>query len=237
MHDTLHKSDPVENLFEFYITSFCTPNGDYSEARNHGLLSQWRYYGGNGGYSLVFDTAELERLMEQEHSVWPCRLSCGDVSYSSDSAEVMERRLDSLPSLRNALSVWFKRGSSPEAIEPVLEPFLNCCIHYKHWAFAEEREVRLVATLNGERARRLHEIDGSKLVERPRHSFMRGGQSVPHIRLFEGLDVGRAPRLPIRRIIVGPGPTQDERETKLKAFLKSKGYVIDVTCSSIPIRF
>ena len=149
MYKPLLLNDENESLFEFYVTSFCTPDGAFAEVRNHGLLSQWRYYGQEGGYALVFDTTELEHLMELEHLHWPCRLSCGEVGYSSDSPEALAKRMESLPAFLKA----FKKCQfdSQEACEPLLEPLLDCCIHYKHWAFAEEKEIRLVASKDAPR--------------------------------------------------------------------------------------
>jgi hypothetical protein len=49
-------------------TSFCSHSGDQSYEREHGLLSQWRGYGKEGGFCLVFDSAALWQLLEQERS-------------------------------------------------------------------------------------------------------------------------------------------------------------------------
>jgi hypothetical protein len=38
---------------------------------------------------------------------------------------------------------------SQDAFEKMLEPLMSCFTYYKHWAFAEEREVRLTTILNG----------------------------------------------------------------------------------------
>jgi hypothetical protein len=48
------------------IASFCSHEGDQPYERGHGLLSQWRGYGGAGGYCIVFDTAKLQKLLEVE---------------------------------------------------------------------------------------------------------------------------------------------------------------------------
>jgi hypothetical protein len=199
------------------------------------LLSQWRYYGQEGGYALVFDTTGLEHLMELEHSQWSCRLSVGEVGYSSDSPETLAKRMDSIPALLET----FKKCQfdSQEACEPLLEPLLDCCIHYKHWAFAEEKEIRLVAVLNSQKMRQEHEDAGAPVIERERHYIQRDDSQVPYLCLFEGLEVDRDCRLPVRKIIVGPGPNQEQRETKLRTFLREAGYNIEVTCSQIPIRF
>jgi hypothetical protein len=230
----LHHSKS-KRLFEFYVTSFCTHDFAYAEVRNHGLLSQWRYYGQNGGYALVFDTAELEKLIKLEHSQWLCRYSCGEVGYSSDPQEVLAERIESLPAFLEA----FKKCQfdSPEAFEPLLEPLLDCCIHFKHWAFAEESEVRLVAVLNSQKLHQEHVAAGIPVIEQKRYYFQRDDHEVPYLHLFEELKVKRPCRLPIRKIIVGPGPNQSQRETELSSFLRNAGYDIEVVCSRIPIRF
>lgn len=236
MCETMLNPDPDEALFEFYVTSFCTPDDAYAEVRTHGLLSQWRYYGQNGGYALVFDTRQLEVLMGLEHTQWGGRLSCGDVGYSSDPVEVLVEKIESVPEFLDAFRGCHFR--SPEECAPLLEPLMSCCIHYKHWAFSEEREVRLVYVLNSPKMHQEHQRDGTTLIERDRHLFKRDdGTEVPHIRLFEGLKHERACLLPIKRIIVGPGPTQDERDRNLKDFLREAGYDIEVTRARMPIRF
>jgi hypothetical protein len=51
-------------FFEPYVVSFCAHNTEYE--RQNGLLSQWRGYGRDSGYALVFETSALEGLMAQE---------------------------------------------------------------------------------------------------------------------------------------------------------------------------
>lgn len=48
---------------DHYITSFCATN-DLWISQN-GLLSQWRGYGLDGGYAIVFDRAEMGKLLDQ----------------------------------------------------------------------------------------------------------------------------------------------------------------------------
>jgi hypothetical protein len=60
--DTLKKSANI--ISEPYLTSFCgVANSVISES---GLLSQWRGYGIDGGYAIVFDTKALKALVAQE---------------------------------------------------------------------------------------------------------------------------------------------------------------------------
>lgn len=236
MCETLLNPDQNELLFEFYITSFCTPDGAYDEVRTHGLLSQWRYYGKNGGYVLVFDTLKLEQLIGQEHAQWGGRLSLGEVGYSSEPIDVLKNKIEDIHNLLDAFNkCYFK---SAEDCAPLLEPLMSCCIHYKHWAFSEEREVRLTAVLNSPRMHQEYITSGNKLNERQRVlSKKDDGTKVPHIPLFEGLKHGRPCILPIKRIIIGPGPTQIAREKKLKDFLDENRYAIEVSCANMPIRF
>lgn len=232
MYETLVSETPDKRLFEVFITSFCTPDGDYKEVRNHGLLSQWRHYGEKGGYAIVFDTEKLLALMHQEKNAWKCFWSCGPVAYSSETIDELSQRLEALPDFTDALKTCNFQTS--DSLEPILSPFLRCAVHYKHWAFSEEREVRLVIVLNGKKMTKVFTDKG----QRAWSSFKRkDGSTVPCLNIFEGLPSDSPFRLPIKRIIVGPGPGQPGREARLKTFLAEKQYDIAVSCSEIPLRF
>ena len=236
MYATLLSDDSEIPLFDVFITSFCTPDGDYKEVRNHGLLSQWRHYGANGGYAIVFDTERFLALMHQENAAWNCFWSCGPVAYSSEAIADLPQRLDALPDFIQALKKCDFRTEG--SVEPMLSPFLRCAVHYKHWAFSEEREVRLVIVLNGAKMTNDLADKGHNFMQRTQSSFKRDdGSTVPCLTVFEGLPSNQPFRMPIKRIIVGPGPGQPEREAKLKTFLAEKRYGIKVTCSEIPVRF
>lgn len=63
-----------------YVASFCTtlPQQDADD----GLLSQWRGYGSDGGYAIVFDTHGLDKLLEAESKNFHYQyLFWGDVEY------------------------------------------------------------------------------------------------------------------------------------------------------------
>jgi hypothetical protein len=47
------------SLAEPFIRSFCSHANDQSYEKENGLLSQWRGYGSDGGFCMVFDTAAL----------------------------------------------------------------------------------------------------------------------------------------------------------------------------------
>ncbi len=217
--------DPARQIFEYYVTSFCTPEGAFEEVRTHGLLGMWRYYG-DGGYALVFDTAALVDLIREEVSTSPARIIFGDVGYSCDPPDVLDSRINALPELRKILSE--SALDSEDDFERLLEPLTSCFIHYKHWAFAEEREVRLTTILNGEQMRTINAQEGTIWWERERYTQC----GVPRIHLLEGI----GHRLPIKRIIVGPGSNQSIREGELKALLAELTLDIPVVLSNIPLR-
>jgi hypothetical protein len=73
---------------EPYVTSFCT-HADWPYERENGLLSQWRGYGGAGGYCLVFDTAKLaERLGQEFDAHYYVHISLAQVAYADGKAKV-----------------------------------------------------------------------------------------------------------------------------------------------------
>ena len=236
MRESLLQGNREEHIFDFFITSFCTPEHDYPGVREHGLLSQWRSYGRDGGYAIVFDTAKLEELMKTDATLWSCRLGLGEVGYSSDPPDVLFQRLEALPQLKIA-AINFATNPTEKSASELLNPFLDCSTRFKHWAFREEREVRLVVTLNGPRMQQENASAGVPFTERTRYSFDRSGTTVPCINLFEGIETSGSLRLPIRRIIVGPGRSQLDQEDKLSKMLKKCGYSIPVTRSGIPLRF
>jgi len=235
IYKTLLNNDGHNSLLDFFIVSFSTPEGEYHEVREHGLLSQWRAYSGATGYAIVFDTVGLEKLMETESSLWTGRYTLGDVGYSSDALEVLYRRLDAISQLKTTV-IDFVAHNSQETATNLLTPFLDCCTHFKNWAFSEEHEVRLVATHNGPKMHKQNKVDGISSTERPPTYYNKNGKRTPYLNIFEGIQTAETSRLPIRRIIVGPGINQIEQAIKLKDFLKQHKNSIEVNISEIPLR-
>ena len=148
------------------------------------------------------------------------------MGYSCDPPDVLDTRIDALPELRQILSE--TALNSPDDFEKMLKPLMRCFIYYKHWAFAEEREVRLTTLLHGEQMRTINAREGTTSRERERHDHC----GVPRIHLLEDIRY----RLPIKRVIVGPGSNQREREGELKALLEELNLNIPVMLSNIPLR-
>jgi hypothetical protein len=71
------------HFFCVYITCFCKPSG--KEDFLHGLLSQWRGYGKDGGYALQFSRAKLQARVEKAYKDEGLRYELQDVHYSPDN--------------------------------------------------------------------------------------------------------------------------------------------------------
>lgn len=59
--------DGLIGVNDVYVASLCNPS---DQAPDHGLLSQWRGYGQDGGYAVVFDRAGLSAALEHEQEKW-----------------------------------------------------------------------------------------------------------------------------------------------------------------------
>lgn len=188
-----------------FISSFCTHANDHPYEQKNGLLSQWRGYGGNGRYALVFDTRQLDALLERESRAhfW-AGLSIDKVVYF-DGPETLEKEFPEILASSTAFMAKMCNEESGSNID-LFTPFSRAATLMKHRGFREEREVRIVAMPQSERA----------LVDRGRENELLGWPPIKKVRglsnskmyvaLFESLSA----TLPIKRIIVGPGANQEE---------------------------
>jgi hypothetical protein len=189
-------------------TSFCSHVADQPYEREHGLLSQWRGYGKDGGFCLVFDTADIWKLFEQERfTYFYAYTDLQEAHYPRGGA----KPLNSFAELLDISETVIKRALSNDrnfTVDPVLLPFLASATAFKHQGFYEEREVRLVAMPGTQLA--ADKMKGVKGFQpkalKAIHTDKRDGRDRRYISLF-GKDF--AP-LPLRRVIVGPSRKQDE---------------------------
>jgi len=226
------EEDPA--LAEPYITSFCSTD-DKNEAR-HGLLSQWRGYGRDGGYAIVFDVPVLKSLLEEESKKWLYSfLRAKDVVYSDASEEEVREKIR--PHLKTIKDVFikFRQTLKQELLEKTFDPFLVAACRYKHWGFKEEKEFRIVAIPSSSQAvKNLRRQSCRSLREKPKGHFLRAGTAVPYIDLFERITSPRAKPLPIKRIIVGPHQEKERRKSAIEILLKKLGIDAEVSVSEIP---
>jgi hypothetical protein len=183
----------------------------------------------------VFDTAELESLLREEHEKWRYGLFWGDAVYSSQSDDKIREELgEDMDELSAAVAESMQEGWIPEPLEKTYGPLLRCACRYKHWGFHEEREVRIVAMPMNTDILTNEELSELTEVEKPRRSFLRGGTAIPCIHLFEGITQLPEKPLPITRIIVGPHPEKERRRRALEILLHQRRLHVPVTVSDIP---
>ena len=91
IYQVLFEDSDALSFGEPFIASFCSHAADQVYERDHGLLSQWRGYGGDGGVSIVFDTSGLGDLLKKEwYSNYWTHLNISPVSYATDGLSVDE---------------------------------------------------------------------------------------------------------------------------------------------------
>lgn len=220
--------------FQVYITSFCSPSSHDSE---DGLLSQWRGYGTDGGYAIVFDTQALNELfIEEMRSYFYSYGLWGDVDYfdgGAGTASTHKETLEWEADIRKAVAD-FIFNMDPNRAEPFFEPILSLAMRHKHRGFREESEVRFSAVT----AMTDNLPDGVRDVGdvRPKkdvHFVQRGGILVPYISLFERPN-GEKARLPIKTIVVGPHPEKLKRKIAIEKLLDQLEIQAKVIASDIP---
>jgi hypothetical protein len=204
---TFHETETAP-FADPFITSFCSHAGDRNYERENGLLSQWRGYGSGGGYCIVFDTRELQRLLDRElESFYWSHINFGSVMYADESfsvsshfADLIDLCEDFIKALMNGGEPDFSRGFGP---------FVANATSLKHQGFKEEREVRIVAAPSTQKL--VEYIRSQDTRFKPEHPIktvhrrMAGFTAVPFIKLFETIDAA----LSIKRVIVGPSRHQD----------------------------
>lgn len=219
-----------------YFACFSTPTND--RVRNDGLLSQWRAYGKDGGYCLVFNSSQLEEIFRAEAtSLWYQHAQWGDVHYHQDDDDIANAEPEiheAEEALRKSIGNFIK-NPVPEELESIFEPVsaLSCLV--KHWGFHEEREVRIVAIpLNHELVQQGRACGEMRAVRQPK-MFVRGGTPVPYLDLFareQNDNLGF--RLPITRVIIGPHPQSELRKISVEELLRAKVITAEVVISKIP---
>ncbi|MFH1024651.1 MAG: hypothetical protein V1809_14815 [Planctomycetota bacterium] len=219
-----------------YIFSLCGTND--VRVRHSGLLSQWRGYGVDGVYSIVFDTIEFERLLRleaQQHYYQYVQLA--DVYYhgidpaGQPSTAYM---VDLEESVCKCIAVHVRGGTKEEA-ECFYDAITSLSCLYKHWGFYEEHEVRVVAIPGDPKIAGLAAADGEVKPQKEIKSFLREGVRVPHLELFAAIDPAREKtHLPIKRVIVGPHKDKAVRRREVMKLLEANGYKAEVTISEIP---
>lgn len=211
-----------------YITCFCMPTK--KEDFSHGILSQWRAYGVDGGYAIQFSRKKLQSAINFVNNEQGLSYEIGNVYYTAENAlksEVLRHTdafiqayrddLNKICSINDILSGKLSINPIENLIGEPLGSLLDYIIQTKNQHFSEERECRLS----------LIEPISS---ETPTNYFNRGGMVVPYkktpekFRLLECID----------GIIIGPNPRMPARFQSVTQMVRAKGLKVNVRPSHIP---
>ncbi|CUA82423.1 Protein of unknown function (DUF2971) [Gulbenkiania indica] len=228
----------VTLALEVYVTSFCyAPPGVESV---NGLLSQWRGYGIDGGYAIIFDTQKLFELCEKEQEKYKhAFMNFSDVDYHQADWQTNSHRHEETieweQSVRKVISDVVVEGDLQTKAEQLFVPIVAQAVRHKHVGFQEEREVRIATVrlpkkLLTDAANMGMDIPPPKKVS----FYNRSGLPVPYISLFDGIPREEKTPLPIKEIVVGPHRDKVRRKQSVEMLLEEIGLDVPVRVSEIP---
>lgn len=221
---------------ESFVFSMSGPRSE--KVAQSGLLSQWRGYGRDGGYAIVLDSCGFDHLIKQEGQIYHYQFAqWGDVYYygAETEAQPSSEEVNEYEKTVRSGVIGLVRGKDPESIDGLYDAITSLSCLYKHWGFAEEQEVRVIAIPARGEIAKLATAGGETRQARPTKSFLRGGAPVPYIELMAGLDTaGVRTKLPIKRVIIGPHRDKSSRAEAVRHLLSANGYDAEVVCSEIP---
>jgi hypothetical protein len=176
----------LHDYIEAYVTCFCS-EGD--------LLSQWRGYGEGDGLSIGFDSAELSRVAKATPGI-----VAGLVQVTYDEEQQYAELYELAKRWTRMFLSCLRRDSRTKPhVEAML--FAQCfawlAATFKHPAFAEEKEWRLVYV-----RLRLPELLPEESFKLSLRSSK--GMVVPFIRIMPCDEEKDPVRLPVKSVRVGP---------------------------------
>lgn len=231
-HSTLRRVTLAMN--RPFVLSFSGPSD--IRVQHSGLLSQWRGYGGDGGYALVLETEKLEAMLATEAKAHHhMHVQMGDVYYHGIDPQVQPATPDvaEYEAIVHQGVSRLMRGGTAEETERFYEAVTALSCLYKHWGFWEEREVRVVVVPASDEVANASEPNAPPRKEVK--SFFRGEKDIPYVELFsQAGSTGAQAKLPVKRVIVGPHKNRERHAESVRELLESKGYTANVFQSEIP---
>jgi Protein of unknown function (DUF2971) len=217
---TLHNAIRTTTLrLNAFVVSLC--HTALGPASDQGLLSQWRGYGPDGGYAIVFDADGLKNLLETESRTYHhAFVQWGDVDYHEESAERGDAHDESREWEERVVSTVaaLTRAWKTEHTEELFEPVLCLATRHKHGGFREEREVRVALLASEPEHVEASRSQGDLRPQKVVRFAARGGLLVPYVALFERPDGSKA-TLPIRKVIIGPHTDKLKRKKSVEMLL------------------
>lgn len=184
------------------------------------LLSMWRGYGTGGGYAVGLDDAALHTL----------RVIYDPAEQRSQVDGVLDKWCNRWEKTARAIPEEVMIGDQRDEIVELQR--LNgeaaiLLLQFKHPAFAEERERRIIDFFRGE---------GDE--HRPVRYRVTATGYVPYVELdFRYRDGENKGLLPIQKVVFGPSMHPDLSEKGLRLMLARNGYGhVEVQASQVPLR-
>lgn len=241
LYESLLNPPPLKRNIP-YILSFCKADKDDEFLQKHGLLSQWRGYGKDGGFAIVFNLEKLhEEFIIEQREFYHGISQYGDVVYAPDKASAtdeIKKAIDRIAETSHKVykSIVYKTSNNAVPKQEInwadtLDSLVRCAMRLKHKGFSEENEYRFYAFPYCEEAKnnQYFEEDKNKSIKQVM-TRSNSGILVPYIKLFE-----KSKSLPIERICIGPHKDKKLREQSIKSYLGTIGQDhIEVFCSEIP---
>ena len=205
----------------------CRAGDAYVE--HNGLLSQWRGYGVDGGYSIVFEESELKRRINGIRAGIEDVYYCGIDSVAQPSTNYINK-------IEKCLIVEIEDYIKNNKSEVLYDSISTLSIFYKHRGFYEEREVRVVVSPEMRNSTKTTGIGSEEKSQKLIKTFLRGGMPVPYMELFCQPDkLKDRIALPITKVIVGPHRDAEIRVKAVKQLLIENNYNdVNVVRSEIP---
>jgi hypothetical protein len=215
-------NDAEQKIIEGIKDALHSPRSNYpafcvSLSANGDLLSQWRGYGDFGkGYAIGLNLGFGAPHPQIAHFY--------DVVYGDD--RFMDLAVDLLDLFTSATPKWNDTmyGEWATTLNIIAKSF-------KHQGYSEEQESRLICSRSSE---------GVDLLtnELPLKFRAKGSDLIPYIPMSLGLLADEdEPKLPIERIVVGPGVDFERNYASIESLLKANSYEnVIIERSVIPFR-
>ena len=193
----------------------------FSFSSNGNLLSQWRGYCHEGGYSIGFDYLDLEKLLTagSPYEI-PCEVELGECLYKEEQHHNIISEILAKVLLKYQENINIVKDVYVDVVgDHFLLPLLKLAPFMKNHHFEEEHEWRLVVTINHKDKIQFRE--GSKCI-------------LPYyeLPLLKGTDA-----LTIKEIIIGPNLDQQRVKFGLERFLECEKVICEkISWSGIPFR-
>jgi hypothetical protein len=214
----------VSRRSNIFVSCFCEEDN---------LLSQWRAYGQKGGYSLGFGVGGLSNGLVAPGPYNPLRLVQVIYSDGLQLERIRSVLRQSVTAVGEAVEAKHVDAGQlmnfvRDVIVAIQELLLDEVVSFKHPAFSDEREWRVVARLDL-RA----ELPPSKPTPgKPLHQFRQsGGYVVPFIELGS-----KKEKLPLASVRFGPSLDFKRYEDSIRMLLAYEGFSkVELNGSELPV--